>query len=437
MAAAEELALPPPTWLERNRQGVTYASIIAGLLVLGVIFIATTPAATWGAQGGQIGHPLALLVDPSSSQVLYAGTEAGKIYSSSDAGQTWTDLSAGLPSPGAVSALLRSADGARFVAGTSAGIYLQGADKKWSASSAGLPHGDGVDALAFAGANGAVTLAGTELHGVYRSTDGGKTWTGASGLPDGADVYGLATLPDNQTIYAALIGAGVYRSTDAGQTWGATSKGLPDKVDAFAVAPLIDSKGVVTALLAGTNAGAFRSTDGGATWVASNKGLPKTRVISYGVDPHQATQVLAGTDAGVYVTSDSGTTWRNLAQGLPGGEHIGVVTLTYSNGSGTAFAAAEKLYRYPGAGNPPQALLGRVAILGALVTAFIWLSSRQRRTMRALMPQLPADAQRPGALGRLGSANRPKPTYQPGAASHIRGGPPPASPTNSDETEDT
>src|SRR5262249_47301075 len=155
----------------------------------------------------------------------------------------------------------------------------QAADK-WSASNSGLPNGDGVDALAFAGTDNATWLAGTELHGVYRSTDGGKTWTAASGLPSNVDVYALTTLPDNQTVYAALIGAGIYRSKDGGQTWAAVNGGLPAKTDAFALVPILDSKNNVTALLAGTGDGVWRSTDDAATWLAADSGLPKTRVIS-------------------------------------------------------------------------------------------------------------------------------------------------------------
>jgi photosystem II stability/assembly factor-like uncharacterized protein len=330
--------------------------------------------------------------------------------------------------------LLRSSDGAHFLAGTSAGVFTQTADK-WSASSSGLPNGDGVDALAFAGTGNATWLAGTELHGVYRSTDGGKTWTAATGLPGNADVYALTTLSDNQTVYAALIGAGIYRSKDGGQTWAAVTGGLPAKTDAFAIVPILDSKNKLTALLAGTSDGAWRSTDGGATWAAANSGLPKTRVISLATDTHTAQLVVAGTDAGVYFSSTGGTVWGTLAKGLPSNQHIGSVAFT-TKGGNYVYAAADVLYRYPGSTNSSVALVARVAFLGALVTAFIWISTRQRGILRAVAPKLPPELERPGAAGRLRSTNRPKPTYTPGMNSHIRGGPPPKVPDEVDETAD-
>ncbi|MBA3826683.1 MAG: hypothetical protein H0X24_22645 [Ktedonobacterales bacterium] len=428
MAKAEAPVVPPATWLERNRQGATYGGIIAGLLLLGAILLAITPAQGWGVLSGPKGHPLAVLIDPTTNKTIYVGTEANQLARSTDTGQTWSTFSAGLPPTAAVSALLRSADGARLFAGTSAGVFALGGDQRWVASSVGLPGGDGVDALAFAGPNDAVMLAGTELHGIYRSMDGGKTWSAASGLPDRADIYGLTTFPDKLTVFAALIGAGVYRSTDGGLTWLAQNSGLPAQTDAFAIVPIADTKGAITQVLVGTNTGVYRTTDAGAHWVATNGGLPATRVISLSADLKQPLYVLAGTDAGVFVSDTSGATWRTLAKGLPTGQHIGVVTLGDSKGDVVIFAAADKLYRYPGTGGAPTALLGRLAIVGALVTVFIWISSRQRRIMRDITPKLPTHLQQPGVAGRLASVNRPKPTYQRGTDGHIRGGPPPRVP---------
>jgi hypothetical protein len=136
--------------------------------------------------------------------------------------------------------------------------------------------------------------------------------------------------------------------------------------------------------------------------------------------------VLAGTDAGAFISDASGATWHASAGGLPKGQHIGAVALSDSNGGIALFAAADKLYRYPGTSTSTQALLARVAIFGALITVFLWISARQRRTMRRLTPTLPPELQQPGAPGRLGTTNRPRPTFARGGDGHIRGGPPPA-----------
>lgn len=429
-------------WYIKHRTALLVVGGIGAAIVVLVVLIANTPAAAWGTPSQNIGHPLALLTDPSHSSTLYAGTEQGKVYYSDD-GATWTDISNGLPANAPVSALAKSSDGAHLLAGTSSGLFTYNvAARTWSALGSGLPQGDGIDALAFAATNDQNILAGTEQHGVFRSTDGGTTWSAASGLPTNADVYGVTVLPDFQTVYAALIKAGVYQSKDDGATWSAVNTGLPTQVDAFTVITSTPLKGS-PALFAGTNQGVFRSDDGAKTWIASSKGIGTTRVISLVADNREAGLIVAGTDTGVFQSLDNGATWKAVAQGLPKGVHIGVVALTAPSSSSVLYyAAADAIYRYPGYATPLTSYAVRGFILVLLVLAVIWISRRQQRITRALLPEAPppGTAKPIGALGKTNatgttgttSARSPSSrstTARPSATGHIRGGPPPRLPT--------
>jgi photosystem II stability/assembly factor-like uncharacterized protein len=449
MTTDDEKASAPPAnagtpavaqpWYSKHRTVLVVVGGIVAAIVLLAVLIANTPAATWGAPSQNIGHPLALLTDPSHPSTIYAGTEQGKVYTSDD-GASWTDISAGLPPNAPVSALAKSNDGAHLLAGTSSGVFAYSTTARmWSDMSSGLPQGDGIDALAFAATNDENILAGTEQHGMFRSTDGGKTWSATSGLPANADVYGVTVLPDFQTVYAALMAAGVYQSTDDGATWAATSTGLPANVNVFSVITSTPFKGA-TALFAGTSQGVFRSEDGAKTWVASSNGIGTTRVISLAADTREAGFIVAGTDAGVFQTLDDGATWHGVARGLPTDAHknifIGVVALTApSNGNVYYFAAADAIYRYPGFTTPFISYLERGLILILLIGVVLWVGRRQQRITRALTPPPTGTLRQAGTAG-TGRAPVARTAGRPSATRHIRGGPAPSPSANEERKTD-
>jgi photosystem II stability/assembly factor-like uncharacterized protein len=102
----------------------------------------------------------------------------------------------------------------------------------------------------------------------------------------------------------------VYKSTDGGATWSASGTGLT-YVYALAVDP-IDSN----TLYAGTNGGVFKSTNGGTTWSAVNTGLTTRIVYTLAID---STMLYAGTwYGGVFALQHRARTSRALsAMGFP------------------------------------------------------------------------------------------------------------------------
>lgn len=175
--------------------------------------------------------------------------------------------------------------------------------------------------------------------GIYKSTDGGKSWTHL-GLRDGYQIPAIAVDPrDSNRVFAAVLGhpygpneeRGLFRSTDGGQTWqkviykdentGASDVEIdpadPDIVYAsmweVREGPWEDGNEVN-----GTGGGLFKTTDGGNTWHPLTKGLPKDLSQIYvAIAPSEpqrlyATVATASGSLGVYRSDDAGENWSKI-----------------------------------------------------------------------------------------------------------------------------
>lgn len=178
--------------------------------------------------------------------------------------------------------------------------------------------------------------------GVYKSTDGGKTWTN-TGLQDGQQIGGLAIDPTNQNrVFAAVLGhpygpnttRGVYRTLDGGKNW---ERVLYKDENTGAIQVTIDPKNpnIVYADLwasrqgpwengtwQGPESGLYKSTDGGTTWRKLTKGLPTYEQglgrIGFCIAPSDPNRMYATVDApnvgGVFRSDDAGESWYRTTQ---------------------------------------------------------------------------------------------------------------------------
>ncbi len=207
-------------------------------------------------------------------------------------------------------------------------------------------------ALAVTGVTGepGVFYFGAVSGGVWKTIDSGATWTPIFDSQPMSSIGAIAVAPsDHKTIYVGTgegalrgditYGDGVYRSTDGGKTWA--NIGLKDsrQIGALIVDPNNPSIVLVAAIGhafgANTERGVFRTTDGGKTW---NKVLYKddqTGAIDVTFDPHDPHIVYAalwqarrqpwnfssgGPGSGLYRSSDEGATWTQVkGNGLPDG----------------------------------------------------------------------------------------------------------------------
>ncbi len=170
--------------------------------------------------------------------------------------------------------------------------------------------------------------------GVYKSTDGGGSWTGIfnSGVPD--FVCSLLIDPTSpSTLYIAMGDTGVFKSTNAGDSWTALTSGLTN-VNICALA--IDPSTPTTLYAGGDDQGSprvFKSTNGGDSWTPVNTGLGGASGISIiTIDPTAPTTLYAGTFSGLFKSTNGGANWTAANRGLPPGQpHIGALVIDPSN----------------------------------------------------------------------------------------------------------
>ena len=183
--------------------------------------------------------------------------------------------------------------------------------------------------------------------GIYKTTDGGKTWTHLPQLRDSQAIARLRLHPTNcDVVFAAVFGQvysdhperGVFKSTDGGQTFKKTLY-RDEKTPAIDLSIDPTNPNVMFAGLweadrspwgmssGGPGSGLFKSTDGGDTWseITKNTGLPsgiwgKVGVSVSPADGNRVYALIENAKGGLYVSDDAGATWklinenRNLRQ---------------------------------------------------------------------------------------------------------------------------
>ncbi len=247
----------------------------------------------------------AIAVAPSDPNVLYVGmgehairgvmtSHGDGVYKSTDAGKTWTHV--GLPRSRAISRIH---------------VHPKDPDLVYVAAQ-GAPYGPSED------------------RGVYRSKDGGSTWTKVLYVSPDAGPSDLAMDPRNPRIlYAAFWdhrrtpwevrsggpGSGIHKSTDAGETWVKLEEGLPEVKGKLSVSVSASSDRIYALVEADPKGGLYRSEDAGKTWKAVNEtwGI-RTRAwyyIKVFADPKNP-DVVWVTNANLLKSIDGGKTFENV-----------------------------------------------------------------------------------------------------------------------------
>ncbi|MGE5246504.1 MAG: WD40/YVTN/BNR-like repeat-containing protein [Betaproteobacteria bacterium] len=177
--------------------------------------------------------------------------------------------------------------------------------------------------------------------GVFKTTDGGRTWRKALAVDDNTGATDLVMDPqDPQTIFAAMYqrqrkawgfngggpGGGIYRTHDGGETWTKLANGLPkgDKGriglavfagDGRIVYATVEAKGV--------ESGVYRSLDRGDTWEQINTLNPRPMYYSQiRIDPKDRDRIyLLGSNRGFYISDDGGRNFRDVFSTVHSEDH--------------------------------------------------------------------------------------------------------------------
>ena len=253
------------------------------------------------------GRVVAVAGDPQDSNVFYFGACAGGVWKTNDGGTYWQNVSDGFFTTASVGAIAVAQSDPKVVyAGTGEACIRND-----------VSHGDGV----------------------YRSDDGGETWTNV-GLRDTRHIARVRVHPDDaDLVYVAALGhafgpnseRGVFRTRDGGGTWdrvlfksdkaGAADLSIDPNDPRTLYATIWEARRTFWDMTSGgDDSGLWKSTDGGDTWtdLSDNPGLPsgvKGR-IGVAVSPAKSGRVWAlveANDGGLFRSDDHGETWEKTS----------------------------------------------------------------------------------------------------------------------------
>jgi len=229
----------------------------------------------------------ALVVDPINNQIVYGGSYLSGVYKTFNQGDTWYSKSNGLGN-----------------------IKIQ--------------------SLAIHPTNSSIVYAGTYEGGVYKSNNGGDNWYAINnGISvERPVVYDLEIDPTNpNTLYAALRIQGtyvgqIYKSIDGGASWTLIftgNKGSVFKSDDYFYDIDVNPLNSNELYLAAHEHGFYKSTNGGQNFFVINSGVTDLSARTFAIDKSEPGLVYGGVwkKAAVYRTENAGNSWVNKQFRLP------------------------------------------------------------------------------------------------------------------------
>ncbi|MCD6290353.1 MAG: hypothetical protein J7M34_07605 [Anaerolineae bacterium] len=317
---------------DATQPDVIWAATPAGVYRCQVSSASCTPRSTGLPPTGQV---QALFTTPEEPDTWLAamgwdGAELSPpaIFRTTDGGQSWRGIP--FPTHSRVTAFAQvPKPGGRLYAATGHGIcWSDDLGRSW----AGCTLSDHSVQQVAVGADGAI-YAATYISGLYRSTDGGETWS-----PIGFESQNISAMllrPDGLYVVVQGDEPGLYRTQDDGRNWQKLSwPGEPG----VAITQLAGNRQTLIAAVDGQ--GLHISQDGGITWERAQGPPPNATFNTLWVDPRTPERVFAARkEAGLWVSHDGGLTWQLTGDTL--GDNRGtVLAADYHTANGLLVATA-------------------------------------------------------------------------------------------------
>jgi photosystem II stability/assembly factor-like uncharacterized protein len=252
------------------------------------------------------GRVVAVAGVPQQPRTFYFGSVGGGVWKTTDGGGNWTNITDGQFKTSSVGAIAVAPSDPNVIyvgMGEHAirGVMTSHGDGVYKSTDAGRTWTNvgltrtrhiskirvhpGDPDMVYVAAQGAAYGA-TKDRGVYRSADGGRTWTQQLFINETTGPSDLAMDPANPRIlYAAMWdhlrrpwevrsggpGSGIHKSTDGGATWQRVMNGMPDAVGKIGVDVSANPDRVYAVVEADPKGGLYRSDDGAKTWQLMNE----------------------------------------------------------------------------------------------------------------------------------------------------------------------
>ena len=323
------------------------------------------------------GRTVAVTGVPGQPNLFYMAAVNGGVWKTTDYGRTWNPIFDGQPTGSIGAIAVAPSDPSVIYVGsgeglqrpdlaTGNGIYKStDAGATWQHSDGGLSDGQQIGSIIVDPGDPNRVLVAVLGHpygpnperGVYRSTDGGKSWAKVLYKDENTGAIQVAFDPANpQTVYADLWvarrppwttggsmegpGSGLYKSTDGGSTWRELTEGLPSSSDGsdglgrigFGIAPS-DPNRIYALVDSPKLGGLYRSDNAGASWRRVNT---EPRIWGRGddfagvtVDPRDQNKVYVA-NTSTYRSTDAGENFTAI-KGAPGGDDYHTVWINPDN----------------------------------------------------------------------------------------------------------
>ncbi|MBS1792250.1 MAG: hypothetical protein JSS81_00265 [Acidobacteria bacterium] len=251
----------------------------------------------WEVIGPAGGDVRVVTIDPRDKDHLYASTLDGQIYTSTDAGVTWS-MVVNLNRPQLVlDQLMVDSRDSRV-------LYASGHRHK-------------------------------EPGGFFMSKDGGANWKEAKELRK-TSIHSMRQSSKNPNLILVGTTDGMWKSENSGDDWKKIeSATMPDTtIDSIAIDPRDDN-----VIYAGTWWRAYKTTDGGKNWrLIKNGMIDDSDVFAITIDPRNADHIIASACSGIYESYNTGELWKKM-QGIPSQSRRTRDILQHPTLAGTVYAA--------------------------------------------------------------------------------------------------